>query len=140
MILSKLINDEMARRNLSARAAAREVGIAHTTLIRLSRGDPADVDTLIKLCRWLNVNPSDVIDGLASGDEVAKSMALLLQRHPNLAAVFSDLLGELLNGNMTQEEVLDVINYANYKMTMRRANHGVQQQNNEVHEEGRLRT
>jgi DNA-binding Xre family transcriptional regulator len=139
MILSKLITDEMARRNLSHRAAAREAGVAHTTLIRISRGDPADVDTMLKLCNWLKINPSDVIDGMGdnTNDALVKNLSVLIQRQPRLAATFTNLLGEFLSGGMTQEEVLDVINYATYKMSMRRGNNAVQQQGENVYAEGR---
>jgi transcriptional regulator with XRE-family HTH domain len=123
MILAKLINDEMEKKHLSYRAAAREAGTAHTTLIRVARGGPADVDTLLKLCAWLKINPSDVIDGMGDDQNaLVKNLSALIERQPRLAAVFTNLLGEFLNGGMTQEEVLDVINYASYKMSMRRGN------------------
>lgn len=138
MILQKLMNDKMAQDHLSYRAAALQAGISHVTFIRISRGDPADIDILIKLCDWLKVSPSTVIDGIKSGEtDLVRDLSILIERQPRLAEVFTNLLGELSSGGMTQEEVLDVINYANYKMSMRRKPID-QPKSNEVHEESRL--
>jgi transcriptional regulator with XRE-family HTH domain len=128
MILSKLINDEIGRKGLSFRAAAREAGVAHSTIIRASRGEPVDIDILIKICAWLQVDPSNIIGGMVEGDSaLVRNLAILIQKQPKLASTFTNLLAEFLSGGMTEEEVRDVINYASYKMSMRSSN--VQPQN-----------
>jgi DNA-binding Xre family transcriptional regulator len=140
MILATLIKNEIASRGISHRAAAREAGISQTTIIKMAKGGPADIDTIVKVCAWLKVDPSDVIDGLKQGDDqLVKNLALLIRRQPKLAQVFTNLLGQFLAGDMTQEEVLDVVNYASYKLSMRRDNAEIQQQDIGIHEESGYR-
>lgn len=43
------------------REAAKEIGISHATLSRVERGYLPDLDTFSKLCKWLEVNPGEVL-------------------------------------------------------------------------------
>ena len=41
------------RGNMGVRAAAKEIGISPTTLTRIEKGNVPDVNTLNKICLWL---------------------------------------------------------------------------------------
>lgn len=43
------------------REVAAEIGISPATLSRVERGNVPDLDTFTKLCRWLRVDPGEVL-------------------------------------------------------------------------------
>lgn len=43
------------------RETAREIGITHSTLIRIEGGYLPDLDTFGKVCKWLEVDPGEVL-------------------------------------------------------------------------------
>jgi transcriptional regulator with XRE-family HTH domain len=43
------------------RETALEIGISHGTLSRLERGHLPDLDTFGKVCKWLNIDPGEVL-------------------------------------------------------------------------------
>jgi DNA-binding Xre family transcriptional regulator len=79
----------------SVRAAARDIAIAHTTLFRVRDGQSYDLDTLIKVCEWLGVNPCEVLDEKVIGrpGKVAMSFSIALSKYPALTEAF-ELIGE----------------------------------------------
>lgn len=49
------------RGDIGLRKAAQQIGITHTTLSRIESGKIPDLKTFGLLCRWLEVDPSDVL-------------------------------------------------------------------------------
>lgn len=45
------------RGNRGLRETAREIGINHSTLLRVENGLLPDIETFGKICRWLEVDP-----------------------------------------------------------------------------------
>lgn len=43
------------------RAVANEIGISPATLSRVERGKLPDLETFQKICRWLDVNPGEIL-------------------------------------------------------------------------------
>ena len=41
----------------SLREAAKEAGMNHAVLARVENGQPPEINTLIKICKWLGVKP-----------------------------------------------------------------------------------
>jgi transcriptional regulator with XRE-family HTH domain len=54
---------ELARRRGSQgiRAAAGEIGVSAATLSRVENGHIPDLETLTKICRWLEIDVGDVL-------------------------------------------------------------------------------
>lgn len=50
-----------ARGERGIRAVAAEIGISHATLSRIERGLMPDLETFSKVCRWLGVDPGEVL-------------------------------------------------------------------------------
>jgi transcriptional regulator with XRE-family HTH domain len=121
MILKNLVTSEIQRKNFSVRAAARDAGLSHTSMVRILNEDPVEFDTLITISKWLGVKPSTLIDGLSSdGDDLVTNLAVLIERERGLADVFKVLLEEYISGGITQEEISDVVSYATYKLNRRK--------------------
>lgn len=51
------------RANKGLRAAAKDIGISFTTLSRIEQEKVPDVDTFIRICKWLNVSTDTFIIG-----------------------------------------------------------------------------
>lgn len=43
------------------RAVAKEIGISHATLSRVERGYMPDLETFSKICKWLEVDPGEML-------------------------------------------------------------------------------
>lgn len=50
------------------RAVAAEIGVSIATLSRVETGKQPDLDTFSKLCRWLNIDPGEVLGFSVSAD------------------------------------------------------------------------
>lgn len=49
------------RGSRGVRETAREIEISHSTLSRVERGYLPDLETFSKICKWLEINPADVL-------------------------------------------------------------------------------
>jgi len=43
------------------REVAKEIGVSHATLSRVERGFLPDLETFSKICKWLGVDPGEVL-------------------------------------------------------------------------------
>jgi|ERR1051326_3777064 DNA-binding Xre family transcriptional regulator len=62
------------RGHRGVREVAKEIGISPATLSRIERGYVPDLETFGKVCRWLQVNPGDVL-GIPTKPSVARLTA-----------------------------------------------------------------
>ena len=49
------------------RETAKSIGVSPATLSRVERGHMPDLETFGKICRWLNVDPGDVLGTAPTG-------------------------------------------------------------------------
>ena len=116
-LLQSLIKDKMQRNDLSMRGAAAEIGISHTTLIRIMGGEPYDVPTAEKIADWLNVPVSTLLDLHEKGeDDLAKQIALVLRQEPALAKVFGEAMARLADGRIKPETIRALASYAAFQL------------------------
>lgn len=57
--LGRLLQER--RGSSGVRKTAEEIGISPSTLSRIENGKLPDLDTFSKVCRWLKVDPADVL-------------------------------------------------------------------------------
>lgn len=50
-----------ARGDRGIREVAADIGVSSATLSRVERGNVPDLDTFAKVCRWLRVDPAEVL-------------------------------------------------------------------------------
>lgn len=66
--LVAMIKAKRADRGL--RVAAKEIGgISASTLSRVERGDIPDLDTFVRLCRWLGVSTEEFLGTQSKGEQ-----------------------------------------------------------------------
>jgi transcriptional regulator with XRE-family HTH domain len=50
------------RKGRGIREVAAEIGISSATLSRVERGNLPDLETFAKICKWMEVDPAEVLD------------------------------------------------------------------------------
>jgi len=67
------------RGNRGIREVATEIGLSSATLSRVERGNLPDLETFAKACRWLRVDPAEILgiptQRVATGDETGPLVA-----------------------------------------------------------------
>jgi DNA-binding Xre family transcriptional regulator len=107
--LRLVLNSELERRRISAREAARQSGLSHTTIVRALRGDNVDLETIRLVCTWLEIDPTKVVDfGHDQSDDVwmGKFTALITSNpllKENMCNVFRKIEIETVNPKIIDE-------------------------------------
>lgn len=57
--LGRMLAEQRGTRGV--RDVAKEIGISHSTLSRVERGFLPDLVTFGKICKWLNVDPGEIL-------------------------------------------------------------------------------
>jgi len=110
-MLKEVLDAALARKRLSVRSAAKEIGVAHTTLNRVLNGGPCDLDTVIKVAAWLNVRPAAILN--VEGGSVDEIVELV----PGLREVFTDARLLIEEGKAPATILDDVTAYARFKIS-----------------------
>lgn len=128
MFFSTLVRQAIEKRGLSIRAAAREIGVAHTTLNRVIDGQDIDVGTIVKVCDWLGVPVSTALNTFSSKETLPEKLAVLIEAEPKLKEVFEQAMGDLENGSLSTNDLSDIVSYAAYKINLKREVSNVESQ------------
>ncbi len=116
-LLVKMLDDKMRQLNLSLREAGKEIGVSHTTISRILQGQAADIDTLIDMCIWLGISPSDVLDSNVEGSRgLGSRIATILEANPKLALVFEEAIGRLEKDEISSQTIEDLVAYMSYRL------------------------
>lgn len=108
--IQAVLQQTIAEKRLSAREAARQLGVAHTTVLRILKGEPADVDTIEKVAKWTGVSLSTLLDSKDS-DDLASKIAAIIEREPDLAKALDEAMSRILAGKMKPEVLADLVSY-----------------------------
>lgn len=112
--LAVYLRERMLKDQLSSRAAGKAAGVAHTTIMRILDGKDVSVDTLEKVCAWLEVNPGDILN---PGGDVSEISSILSQE-PELEAVFTQALEKLHAGEISQDVIREIIRYTSWRINL----------------------
>ena len=116
-LLQRLVDIQINKLGISKREAGRQTGTSYTTVDRILRGEPIDIETLIKMCAWLRVSPSNVLDAYLPGDRaLPERVAALVERKPELKEIFDEVMDQFLNHDIDETTFNDIILYANYRL------------------------
>lgn len=99
-LLAEMIKSKRGNRGL--RETAKEIGTSSPTLSRIENGNLPDIDTYIKICKWLDV-PSDYFTandqkkGAPSSPAYKKQVIAHLRADKNLPPSTAEALIEMIN-------------------------------------------
>lgn len=114
-MIGELLQNKIRENGISKREAARQIGVAHTTVNRIIKGVPPDLPTIYAVSEWLGVNPSVLID-IDSQNNLAAKVTAILQQNPKLAEVFAEAFSRVEDGRMSPSEVEDLIAYMTFRL------------------------
>ena len=116
-MLRSLLAEKMRKEQLSARDAARQIGISHTTVNRVLDGDIPNVENLVSISNWLGVSVATAL-GVETGtqDDVAARVALLIEAEPRLKQLFGAFVKDYRDGRLSSEDIEDIFAYAAYRI------------------------
>ena len=118
-LLQVLLQETINKRGASIRGASRQIGVAHTTINRILRGESADIDTLVAICKWIEVQPSQILDSRQEGSEgLGAKIAVVTEMYPQFTEVFAEAMDRLERGEISSDVVADLIAYASYRLSM----------------------
>ena len=114
-MLETLLINKIRDDDLSIRQAGKQIGIAHTTVIRLMEGGNCDQTTLVKVATWLNVEPSTLLDSEGKSD-LANKIAVLLEQQPKLADLLGEVLDRVVRDEIKPEAFTEIISYITFRL------------------------
>ena len=92
-MLGRLIAQK--RGETGIRAAAKEIGVSPATLSRVERGFVPDLATFSKICKWLNINPGEVL-GVTSRSVRIPKVAVHFRKQAALAPATAQALAQMV--------------------------------------------
>jgi len=113
-MLGTLLGNKIKAKGISERQAAREIGVAPTTVGRILAGESVDVDTLVKVCEWIGVSPSTILDSFVSSDYNARILALL-EAYPELSEILLSVIEKMKAGKIDPSFMKDIVAYIAYR-------------------------
>lgn len=111
--LQVLLVTALKEKGLSLRQASKTIGISTTTLSRIANGESYDMDTMLKICKWLGTTPSSILDMEAG--KLAPTIAAMIETYPELADVFSNAVKKILRGEVPPETISEIANYIAFR-------------------------
>jgi len=116
-LMAKLVQEKMTKDKISFRKAGDQVGVSHTTIQRAADGEQLDIPTTQKLANWLRIPLSTLLDlESKTDDQLAKQIAAVLYREPQLATVFGEAMRRVLTGEMQPDTFRALAQYAAFQI------------------------
>ena len=117
-LMATLVKEKMTKDRLSFRKAGDQVGVSHTTIQRVADGEQMDLPTTQKIADWLRIPLSTLLDlDSKTDDQLAKQIAAVLYREPQLATVFGEAMKRVLTGEMQPDTFRALAQYAAFQIT-----------------------
>ncbi len=118
-IIQVLLNNKITQKKLSIREAARQIGIAHTTLARVLDGHPIDLETHVDICNWLEIKPSTALDTYSSiQDALVPKIAVILEQSPSLAQKFEEIIMAIEQGIIEPGIIDEIITFIVFRLSI----------------------
>ncbi len=83
------------RGDTGIREAATEIGISPATLSRVERGHLPDLETFGKICKWLNIDPAEVL-GIRSVESDMPRVAVHFRKESVLSPTTAQALAQMI--------------------------------------------
>jgi DNA-binding Xre family transcriptional regulator len=115
--LSDLVKRKMEEEHLSLRGAGAAADVAHTTIDRVIKGEPVDLLTLEKVCDWLAVPVTSILDLREDEGDLSAQVAAIVAMCPELEVVFSEMSNLVVSGEIDKDVLSEVAAFAAYRLS-----------------------
>jgi DNA-binding Xre family transcriptional regulator len=119
-MLIEILTHKIQEKQLSLRGAAREIGIAHTTLQRFLAGKPYEMDTVLRICKFLDIAPETALNSLPNNSDRYNDLLLILQSEPYIAHALLTSIDDFHANRLTKEDLLEIIEFVAFKIQSRK--------------------
>lgn len=119
-MLVNVVTQKIREKSLSVRGAAREIGIAHTTLQRFLAGKPYDMDTVLKICKFLDIAPEAALNSLPNTTDRYNDLVIILESEPYIAHVLLTSIEDYRSNRLTKEDLLQIMEFIAFKIQSRK--------------------
>lgn len=111
-MIDRILKDELRRRGLSARDAAKRCGISHTSILRALRGENIDLTTVKAISRLLDLEPAEILKlEMETGDTLSAEIGIILHQEPKLEEAYRMVIERYHKSEIGMEVVIDVLRY-----------------------------
>ena len=83
------------RGELGIREVSKDIGISAATLSRVERGYLPDIETFGKICRWLNIDPGEIL-GVATSANASPKIGAHFRKDQVLAPRTAKALAQMI--------------------------------------------
>ena len=123
-MIKNILESKITKNKLSIRSAAKEIGIAHTTLNRVLVGGNFDLETIQKISKWIGVKPAELL-GFETNDDVS----LLVSSIPGFKEILIKAVEKVKTGELKVSVLADISAYARFRV----------EENGGIHREGGIK-
>lgn len=125
--LAEKLRERMDLDGMSVRSAGQKIGVSHSTVARIVHGEAVDVDTLVKVCDFLNIPVESVLDVREEPEESLRDLNLVISTEPELSQVFHKIAQGIINDEIDKTILAEIAAFANYRLEQH-----TQEQNKQV--------
>ena len=118
-LIGELLAQQMRARGMSTRDVASETGVAHTTVMRVLKGNVVSVKTLTLIAEFLRTDPGNFLTRAGGEDqeELAKNLAAIVGSEPALQEVLQNAAAKVQAGTMSADVLKEIISYAAWRIS-----------------------
>jgi transcriptional regulator with XRE-family HTH domain len=112
--IGSVLKEKRESKNQGIREAAKEIGISSATLSRIENGKLPDLESFSKICKWLHINPAELLDckAIDSSNPAPENqfVSVHLRADKNMSNELTKALGEMIFATqaMIVEEAKDI--------------------------------
>lgn len=117
--LAALVKLKMEEEQLSLRKAGIQADVAHTTIDRVRNGEKVDLGTVKKICDWLGVPVSSVVDVGEEKKAMMEEVASLFALNEEFSEVFTKIANKIKDGKLSTDILIEITGFASYRMQER---------------------
>ena len=114
--LATLLRQRLDVEGLSVRDAGEKIGVSHSTVARAVNGEAVNIDTLIRICDFLNVPVVSILNIRGDKDELMEEMMTMISIEPELADVFSEISKDLTKGRINSNILFEIAAFAQFRL------------------------
>ncbi len=111
------LKDELWRKNLSQKSAAQQIGITPVKIKEALENSPVDEQTIEAICKWLEVPSTPLIT--SDQEKVFEEYEKYVSGDPNFVIVMKDVAREVKQGELKEDDLRDLVEYAVTKIKQR---------------------